>query len=78
MTCPECKTEMDAGYLYVRGAGGALFWSTKNDVGFSKREDLTQIDLDKLSATRPAAQAVIPANKCGACGIVSFKAFPSR
>ena len=33
MTCPECKKEMDAGYLYIRGAGGALFWGITKDVG---------------------------------------------
>ena len=76
MTCPECKKEMDAGYLYVRGVGGALFWSAKKDIAFYKREGLTQIDLDRLSTTQPATQAIIPANKCGPCGIVSFKAFP--
>jgi hypothetical protein len=78
MTCPECKNEMDAGYLYIRGAGGALFWGAKKDVTFYKREGLTQIDLDKVSASRPATQAVIPATKCSASGIVSFKAFPAR
>lgn len=76
MTCPDCKNEMEAGYLYIRGAGGAVFWSAKNDVPFYKREGLTQIDLDKLSATRPATQAVIPASKCAKCGILAFKAFP--
>lgn len=76
MTCPECKNEMDAGYLYVRGVGGSLFWGTKNDVRFYSRGDLTQIDLGKLSGTRPATQAVIPANKCGTCGVISFKALP--
>jgi hypothetical protein len=78
VTCPECKNEMDAGYLYIRGAGGALFWGTKKGVTFYKREGLTQIHLDNVSATRPATQAVIPATKCGGCGIVSFKAFPAR
>jgi len=57
-------------------SGGALFWGTKKDVIFYKRESLIQIDLDKVSATRPARQAVIPATKCSACGILAFKALP--
>lgn len=76
MTCPECKNEMDAGYLYIRGAGGGLFWGTTKDVGFYKREGLTQIDLDKVSVTRPATQAVIPATRCSTCGMLAFKASP--
>jgi len=61
--------------LYKRRAG-ALFWGAKRDLKFYKREGLTQIDLDKLSATRPDSQAVIPATKCSACGILASKALP--
>jgi len=63
-------------YLYIRGAGGALFWSVKGDVAFHKREDLTQIDLDQSSMTRPAAQAVIPANKASPAESFPSKRFP--
>ena len=49
-TCPECRNEMEAGYLYVRGLGGSLFWGPTKDVRFYSRRDLMQIDLGKLSA----------------------------
>ena len=75
-TCPECRNEMEAGYLYVRGLGGSLFWGPTKGVRFYSRRDLMQIDLGKLSAIRPAAQAVLPAGKCSKCGMVSFKASP--
>jgi hypothetical protein len=73
---PGMQERNGRGLLYVRGAGGTLFWGTKKDLTFYKREGLTQIDLDKVSATRPATQAVIPATKCSACGILAFKALP--
>ncbi len=76
MTCPECRNGMEAGYLYVRGFGGSLFWGTRKDARFYSRRELMQIDLGKLSAIRPAAQAVLPAGKCGKCGMISFKASP--
>jgi hypothetical protein len=76
MTCPECKNEMEAGFLYVRGFGGSLFWGTRKDAKFLSRRDLMQIDLGKLSVMRPRAQAVLPAGKCSKCGMVSFKASP--
>lgn len=75
MKCPECAGEMQRGYLYVRGLGGALFWSDKKDTGFFSRRGLEQIDLSKISLIRPAAQAVVDAARCARCGIVSFKAF---
>jgi Domain of unknown function (DUF6487) len=75
-TCPECRNEMEAGYLYVRGLGGSLFWGRTKDARFYSRRDLMQIDLGKLIAIRPAAQAVLPAGKCSKCGMVSFKASP--
>ena len=67
---------MEPGYLYVRGFGGSLFWGTTKDARFYSRRDLMQIDLGKPSAIRPAAQAVLPAGKCGKCRMVSFKASP--
>jgi hypothetical protein len=75
-TCPECKNEMEVGYLYVRGFGGSLFWGTRKDASFLSRRDLAQIDLGKLSVIPPRAQAVVPAGKCSKCGTVSFKASP--
>ena len=76
MTCPECKNEMEAGYLYVRGFGGSLFWGTTKDARFYSRRDLMQIDLGKLSVIQPRAQAVLLAGKCSKCRMVSFKASP--
>jgi len=66
---------MEKGYLYVRGLGGSLFWSTEKNSGFFSRRGLQQIDLGKISALSPRAQAVIQAGKCGNCGTVSFRAF---
>jgi hypothetical protein len=76
MKCPECGNEMEKGYLYVRGLGGALYWGTKGDTSFLTRSGLQQIDLSKASVVSPAAQAVLNAAKCAACGTVHFKAFP--
>jgi hypothetical protein len=75
-TCPECKNEMEAGYLYVRGFGGFYSAAQGKDAKFLSRRDLAQIDLGRLSVVRPRAQAVLPAGKCSKCGMVSFKAFP--
>jgi len=49
-----------------------MFRGTKSDVNFFSRRDLTQIDFDALSTTRPATQAVIPASTCSTCGTVAF------
>ena len=40
-----------------------MFWGTTKDARFYSRRDLMQIDVGKLSAIRPAAQAVLPAGK---------------
>ena len=76
MKCPDCGNEMERGYLYVRGFGGSLYWSTKKDTSFFSRRGLQQIDLSKTSVVSPAAQAVLEAGKCAGCGTVHFKAFP--
>ena len=76
MKCAECGNEMETGFLYVRGFAGSLYWGTKGDTSFLSRKELQQIDLGKVSVVRPAAQAVVKAGKCAACGTVLFKAFP--
>ncbi len=73
MQCPECRNEMEKGYLYVRGFGGSLFWSTDKDTRFFSRRGLQQIDLSKISVIPPAAQAVLEAGKCATCGTIHFK-----
>ncbi len=75
MKCPECGNEMEKGYLYVRGLGVALYWGTQGDTSFLSRKGLQQIDLSKTSVVSPAAQAVLKAGKCAACGTLHFKAF---
>ncbi len=74
MKCAECGTEMEGGYLYVRGFGGSLFWGKSKDTSFFSRRGLQQIDLSKISVISPAAQAVLEAGKCASCGTIYFKA----
>ena len=75
MRCPACGKEMDAGYMYVRGLGGSLYWSKSKDTRFVSRRGLDQIDLGRLSLARAAAQAVLNAHRCESCGTVAFKGF---
>jgi len=75
MKCPECKNEMERGYLYVRGFGGSLYRGARKDTSVFSRRGLQQIDLSKTSVVSPAAQAVLAAGKCATCGTVAFKAF---
>ena len=73
MNCHACDALMDRGFLYVRGIGGSLFWSTRNDVSFFSRKGLEQVDLNRVSVTPTNAQAVLEAWRCPACRTVAFK-----
>lgn len=73
MNCAECGKEMEPGFVYVRGMGGSLFWSTDGDVRFPSKRGLEQLDLSKLSTTSIGAQAVVSASRCTQCGVVSFQ-----
>jgi len=64
---------MEAGYIYVRGIGSALFWSKTKDRNIFSRKDLEQIDLSKISVTGTGTQAVLPASCCEICKTVSLK-----
>ena len=73
MKCPECGKEMKDGFLYVRGVGGSLFWSTEGNVRFPSKRTLEQLDLSKLSATPTGAQGVLNASRCTDCGVLSLR-----
>ena len=73
MMCSNCQTEMDHGALYVRGIGGSLHWSNRNDVGILSRKDLSQINLNKISITPVGKQAVLESWRCTACSMIMFK-----
>ncbi|MCP4391768.1 MAG: hypothetical protein GY802_25965 [Gammaproteobacteria bacterium] len=73
LKCPSCETDLESGFLYTRGIGGALFWSLKGDTGMWSRKHLEQIDLDRISTTGTGAQAVIKAWRCSHCEFVCFR-----
>jgi uncharacterized C2H2 Zn-finger protein len=73
MTCPECQTAMDEGFLYVRGIGASLGWSADPDIGFLSRKGLESVNLTDLSRTPTGAQAVLDAPRCPTCGLVVFR-----
>jgi len=74
MKCPACGKDMDAGFMYVRGLGGALYWSKSKDARFFSRRGLEQIDLSRLSLRGTSAQAVLDAARCPSCAVIAFKA----
>ena len=73
MKCPSCDRNLEEGFLYLRGIGGALFWGRAKDVGFLTRQGLEQIDLDAASVTGTRAQAVLEAWRCDRCKMVGFR-----
>ena len=73
MLCPSCMKDMESGFLYVRGFGGALFWSEAGNISFFSRRGLDQIDLTNLSVTGTGAQAVLAAARCPACTMIAFE-----
>ena len=76
MNCPTCAVEMKSGFLYVRGLGGALFWSESAETKVFSRKSLTQIDLRKISKVPTGGQAIVPAHHCAPCGLMTFKTGP--
>jgi len=75
-TCPFCSAPLEDAYLYVRGVFAALHFSSKPDVSWLSRSELTQVDLDAVSKTGTGAQAVISALRCESCGSISFRTQP--
>lgn len=73
MKCSECGKEMEAGYLYVRGVGGSLFWSADGNVRYPSKRTLEQLDLSRLSTTPTGAQGVLKASRCEDCGVLSLR-----
>ena len=74
MNCPECNAAMTDGFLYVRGIGSSLAWSTDPDVRLLSKKGLDVVDLTELSRTPSGGQAVLDATRCPSCNIVSFRA----
>jgi len=73
MKCPKCDTQLEKGFIYIRGLGASIFWSTSENTWFLSRKDLTQLDLGRISKTPVGAQAVLPAFRCGQCGMAMFE-----
>lgn len=73
MKCPSCAVEMSEGFLYVRGIGGALFWSASGTASFFSRQDLVQIDLERASVRPVGTQAVLKAWSCVRCAMLAFR-----
>lgn len=73
MICPNCESELETGFIYVRGIGAALHWSGSGKVGAFSRKNLEQIDLGRISMTPTGAQAVLPALRCNNCSTVVFE-----
>ena len=73
MKCPACAGDMSDGFLYVRGIGGAMFWSTSGTGSFLSRNDLVQIDLERVSVRPIGTQAVLKAWSCMKCGMLAFR-----
>jgi len=71
--CPSCSSSLEKGFLYVRGIGAALHWSTRSDTKLMSRQNLEQIDLGQISATNAGGQAVVGAWLCPACDFVCFR-----
>ena len=72
-TCPFCSSPLDEAYLYLRGLGVGLHYSSSPDVSLLSRSGLTQIDLRDISKSDPGVQAIINALRCTSCGSISFK-----
>ena len=72
MNCPSCGAGMEDGAIYVRGFGGALFWSLRKDAGFTSRKGLDQLDLDRISIVPTRAQAIIEGWRCPSCHLIAF------
>ena len=73
MTCPECDSDMDDGFLYVRGTGASLAWSADPDTRFFSKKGLELVNLTELSRTPTGGQAVLDAPRCPKCGLVVFR-----
>ena len=71
--CPFCSSPLDQAYLYLRGFGVGLHYSSSSDVSLFSRSGLTQIDLRDISESDPGTQAIISALRCTSCGSISFK-----
>lgn len=73
MTCPDCQAEMEDGFLYVRGIGSSLSWSSDPKVRFFSKKGLDIVNLTALSRTPTGGQAVLDAPRCRQCKLVAFR-----
>jgi len=74
MKCSDCGSEMEGGYVYIRGLASSLSWSKRGDVPFFSRRDLEQIDLSKYSLTGLGPQGVMKSWRCTSCESITLKA----
>lgn len=73
VSCPYCGEPLADVYLYIRGLGASLSWSTRADAPLTSRRDLTLIDLETISSGGTGMQAIVPAQRCDACGGLCFR-----
>ena len=73
MICPECQVQMDKGFLYVRGIGSSLAWSSDPKIRFFSKKGLDFVNLTELSRTPTGGQAVLDASRCPHCNRVAFR-----
>lgn len=73
MQCPACNSEMEKGYIYVRGLATALFWAKEKDIKLWSRKGLKQIHLQKSNSIQSNNQTVIEAGSCSQCERICFK-----
>jgi len=71
--CPSCGADLKTGFLYLRGIGGSLFWSTQKDVALLSRRGLEHIDLNRLGLAGAGGQTILDAHRCPSCSTIVFK-----
>jgi len=64
---------MAQGFIYIRGFGASLFWSSNRNIRFWSRKELEPMDLSKISVTPTGTQAVVEAWRCSTCTFVTFR-----
>ena len=70
--CPDCSRPLEPGYLYVRGIGSSLHWSTESNISFLSRKGLRQLDLSAGSQTNAGGQGQLEALHCPSCNSYCF------
>ena len=71
-SCPRCGDPLEPGYLYVRGLGASVHWSTEPGKSFLSRKGLRQLDLSAGSQTNAGGQAELESHHCPSCNLYCF------